>query len=187
MDFVIRNILTSQSDFSSSVDEDNRECRDKLWWIAPPAGFTKLNVDGSFSPLTGMMRFGRVMRDSEGAWLWGFSATGGIGSVIEAEIWALITGLQFAWDKEYRKVHCETDSLEVIHMLNHDPSSLFGQTKRLLEQLKYLLSRPWEIRVSHVFREANMIADYLAHFNSRSSEGVAVLDQPPSQILDLLA
>ncbi|KAJ1377718.1 Ribonuclease H domain [Sesbania bispinosa] len=176
MDFVIRNILTSQSDFSSSVDEDTRECRDKLWWTAPHVGFTKLNVDGSFNPLTGMMRFGGAMRDSEGAWLWGFSAAGGMGSVIEAEIWALITDLQIAWDKEYMKVQCETDSLEVIYMLNCDPSSLFGQTKRLLEQLKALLSRPWEISVSHVFREANMIADYLAHFNSRMNHQ---MDEPP--------
>ncbi|KAJ1414515.1 Ribonuclease H superfamily [Sesbania bispinosa] len=103
--------------------KSTRECRDKLWWIAPPIGFTKLNVDRSFN--------------------------------------------------EYRKVYCETDSLEVIHLLNRDPSSLFGQTKHLMEQLKALLSRSWEISVSHVFGEANMIANYLAHFNTRSSEGVA--------------
>ncbi|KAJ1391517.1 Ribonuclease H superfamily [Sesbania bispinosa] len=107
----------------SSVDEGTRECRDKLWWIAPPIGFTKLNVDRSFN--------------------------------------------------EYKKVHFETDSLEVIHLLNRDSSSLFGQTKHLMEQLKALLSRSWEISVSHVFREANMIANYLAHFNTRSSGGVA--------------
>ncbi|KAJ1425512.1 Small GTPase superfamily, ARF/SAR type, partial [Sesbania bispinosa] len=147
MDFVIRNILISQAEFSSTgpVDANFISIRSEVWWTPPFFGFTKLNVDGSFNNSTGEMGIGGVLRDSSGSWICGFSATSGQGNIHEAELLALHRGLLLAWDRNIRKLHCETDSLEVTHLLSMDPSLLSGPYKLLTAQISALLNRPWDI------------------------------------------
>ncbi|KAJ1391335.1 Ribonuclease H-like superfamily [Sesbania bispinosa] len=119
LEFVLRQTLLLQHDLLLSA---NDMCSDssllmKLWWKTPRVGFTKLNVGGSLNPSDGSMASGGVLRSSTGAWIWGFSGFHGFGDVVHAELLALKIGLLHAWDTEFKRLLCETNSLEVIHLL----------------------------------------------------------------------
>ncbi|KAJ1406818.1 Ribonuclease H domain [Sesbania bispinosa] len=160
-----------------------------FWWSCPPAGFSKLNVDGSFNPVSRAMGIGGVLRESDGNWLWGFSDHRAYGSVLEAELLAIQVGLQFAWEQNHRCVLCETDSLEVIHLLNDDRpcSSSTGLIGLLLGQIKVLLQQPWEVHLSHILREANSLVDFLSKFSSRRDRTSLFWKTPPGEVLDILS
>ncbi|KAJ1421079.1 Ribonuclease H-like superfamily [Sesbania bispinosa] len=82
--------------------------------------------------------------------------------VIEAELIALMKGLHFAWENSFQKLICETDSLEVIHLITNYSEAMqspFHDTLRL--------DRDWDVCVKHVFREANLVADRLAKLRNR--------------------
>ncbi|KAJ1403682.1 Ribonuclease H domain [Sesbania bispinosa] len=117
----------------------------KLWWKIPPMGFSKLNVDGSLHSSDGSMGSGGVLRSSTGAWIWGFSGFHGTGNVVHAELLALRIGLLHVWDTGFRRIHYETDSLEVIHLLQNNPSLLDAGSLLLLDEIRELLRRPWEV------------------------------------------
>ncbi|KAJ1375533.1 Ribonuclease H-like superfamily [Sesbania bispinosa] len=90
------------------------------------------------------MGIGGVLRDSDGHWIWGFSDHCHYGSVIEAELLTLQVGLQYAWEQNHRCILCETDSLEVIHLLKDERPISFstGLIGLLLGQIQALLKKP---------------------------------------------
>ncbi|KAJ1376124.1 Ribonuclease H-like superfamily [Sesbania bispinosa] len=124
-----------------ALDTDPSFSSAALWWSCPPASFSKLNVDGSFNPVSRAMGIGGVLRDSDGHWIRGFSDHRAYGNILEAKLLALQVGLQYAWEQNHRYILCETDSLEVIHLLKDERpcSSSTGVIGLLLGQIKALL------------------------------------------------
>ncbi|KAJ1387846.1 Ribonuclease H-like superfamily [Sesbania bispinosa] len=98
-----------ETEFDLDSAESEASCH--LWWTAPDSGFIKLNVDGSF------LRHSKLMATG-GIWLGGFSSKEGCGSVLQVELNAIIKGLSLAWDMGWKRVVCESDSLEAIHLIH---------------------------------------------------------------------
>lgn len=86
-------------------------------WNPPACGEVKLNIDGSFRDLEGVMGCGGILRDHHGVWMSGFMAMVRDGSALMAESRALRGGLQLAWARGHRKLQCETDSRELVCLL----------------------------------------------------------------------
>ncbi|KAG5230022.1 ribonuclease protein [Salix suchowensis] len=57
-----------------------------LHWKPPKPGVCKVNTDGSRINVTGISGAGGVLRDSNGAWIQGFSVNLGANSILEAEL-----------------------------------------------------------------------------------------------------
>ncbi|KAG5232203.1 reverse mRNAase [Salix suchowensis] len=57
-----------------------------LHWKHPRSGVCKVNTDGSRINVTGISGAGGVLRDSNGAWIQGFSVNLGASSILEAEL-----------------------------------------------------------------------------------------------------
>ncbi|KAK2642276.1 hypothetical protein Ddye_024039, partial [Dipteronia dyeriana] len=74
----------------------------------------KLIVDGSWLPELGSIAMGGVNKNDRKSWLVGFALNKGTGSVIEAELWGILVGLNFAWNAGFRKVDVESDSKVVF-------------------------------------------------------------------------
>lgn len=85
----------------------------QVTWSSPPPDFVKINVDGSSLGNPGRSGFGGVIRNSHGEWIMGFSGFCGVTTNINSELMAIQVGLKLAWDKDYRDVICESDSLRV--------------------------------------------------------------------------
>lgn len=79
-----------------------------------------MNVDGGVRGDTGSANCGGVIRDENGSWMRGFSARVGRCSVLEAELWGVLHGLQAAWDLGCRKVVLEIDSAKAVKCITEN-------------------------------------------------------------------
>ena len=89
----------------------------QLRWTLPERGFVKLNVDGSALGTSEHSAAGGLCRDSNGEWCFGFTSRLGPGIALHAELQAIKFGLQIAWDRGFRKILLESDSLLAVTKL----------------------------------------------------------------------
>lgn len=78
-----------------------------------------------------------------------------------AELWDIRRALLLAWDKGYRGVTLQTDSLLATKWLTIN-IEVPVEFSNLVFDCRLLLNRDWETRVDHVWGEANNCADVLA-------------------------
>ncbi|GLT41443.1 hypothetical protein SLA2020_155090 [Shorea laevis] len=130
-------------------------------WEPPPPRTCKINVDGSSLGSQGLSVAGGICRDSLGLWQFGFNMQVGVGHAVRAEIFAILKGLEIAWQKNYRKVILESDCLLAVHKVMHGTTNLdpYGAW---ISRCRELLQRDWQCEIRHVFREANNCADVMA-------------------------
>ncbi|CAN1304228.1 Putative ribonuclease H protein At1g65750 [Linum perenne] len=102
-------------------------------------------------------------------------------SIMRAELRAAEFGLQLAWKLGFRKIHLQMDSKSAITSIQgkNEEDSRHWQTIRSIHNW---LAKEWEVRVSHVFREANRVADLLAHHGHNLDFGISVDCAYPSVI-----
>ncbi|KAL4312666.1 hypothetical protein GQ457_01G024060 [Hibiscus cannabinus] len=102
----------------------------------------------------------RVIRDDQGNWIFGFSKSVGICSVLTTELWAILFGLRHVWILGFRKIEVETDNVEVARILDRT-SKVFSENAMALS-IGSLLTLDWDIVTRHIPRTANGVADRLA-------------------------
>ncbi|KAL4334150.1 hypothetical protein GQ457_07G011810 [Hibiscus cannabinus] len=129
-------------------------------WEAPATGWIKINTDGSRNTSTGLASCGGVGCDSNSRWCFGFAKGLGSCSCLEAEFWGIYEGLATAWSLQYTRVIIETDNREAYEAIASSNSRKFGSS--ILPSIFELLSRSWEVRVSFVRREGNVVADAIS-------------------------
>ena len=80
----------------------------------------KLNIDGAMSHLSATTGCGGVLRDCSGSWIVGFCRSLGYCSASSAEEWAVVKGLQLAWNLGCRRLIVESDAKKLIDLLLKD-------------------------------------------------------------------
>ncbi|KAL5738336.1 hypothetical protein ACOSP7_031097 [Xanthoceras sorbifolium] len=164
---------------------------DIVWKIRVPPKiqcflcWVKLNVNGSRNSL-GCIAGGGVIRDSNGQWIGGFISNKGIGNVLEAELWGMAEGLFYAWQAGFKLVIIETDCKHIVELLGQEIKRchpLFN----LLHKCKSFIQGDWICKVTHVYMEVNMLADWMAKLGLQQPLGLKYFEDPPTgckQILD---
>ncbi|GLT78653.1 hypothetical protein SLA2020_501810 [Shorea laevis] len=150
-------------------------------WEKPPPGYVKINVDGSARGTPGASAAGGVCRDSNGDWCFGFTQQLGMGIAIRAELYALWKGLQLAWEKGYKKVIIETDSLLAKQKLEQH-GGVANSLSMLCRGCTELLNRNWDCKLRHVFREANSCADVMASSFYHLEPRLHFFEEPPDEV-----
>ncbi|CAN0899547.1 Putative ribonuclease H protein At1g65750 [Linum grandiflorum] len=90
---------------------------------------------------------------------------------------AIVDGLNLAWSLGVRWIRVQSDSMAAVAILAKD-TKLDHQHAALVLQFKELCSRQWEVHLSHIYREANNVADYLANLGHALSYGMHIFDSP---------
>lgn len=127
---------------------------------------------------------GGLIRGEEGRWLAGYMANLGQCDSLTTETWAIILGLELAWDKGHRRIILETNSLILHNMIKENI-----QRKRVVPMLHHIteiLSRDWVMKIKHCYREANCCSDRLANMGASMELGIHWLDSPLTDFLMLL-
>ncbi|CAA0835770.1 Polynucleotidyl transferase- ribonuclease H-like superfamily protein [Striga hermonthica] len=106
-------------------------------WSPPVVGWLKVNTDGSSLAAPGESVSAGIFRDSGGRVIGCFSIDVGILFAYEAELLAAITAVEIAYDRE--------------------PWRFLARWLRVLSLLPL-----FEFRISHIFREGNLVADALS-------------------------
>ncbi|XP_042494308.1 uncharacterized protein LOC122073748 [Macadamia integrifolia] len=137
----------------------------EVHWCKPHLNWFKINVDGSSLGNPGRVGAGGIARNKKGQICKSFSIYLGIKKIFEAEFEAVLEGLIMAKRYGAREVWVESDSAGVVSAVQKN-QVLWFVLQRWRAILPYLNSISWKI--SHCFREANVVADYLARKASKS-------------------
>ncbi|XP_057444759.1 uncharacterized protein LOC130737004 [Lotus japonicus] len=129
---------------------------------------------------------GGVVRGASGTLSFGFMEGKVGGSPMFAEILALKASLTLLWDMGLRDVICEANCLEIVTVIHHQRGK-FHEFASDFQEVQQFLMRDWRIQLLHISRDANMVADCLAHLGSDSQCMFTLLEDPPSQLNLILA
>lgn len=113
-----------------------------------------------------------------GTWILGFSRFLGSCSSVMAELWGLVEGLKIAWSMGFKNVWMEMDSKVVVEMVRRGCASCRPYFA-LVNEARFLLQKDWSVKVSHAYREANFVADWLAGWAIKCKFS-SVFSCPPS-------
>lgn len=154
-------------------------------WSPPRVGWFKLNTDGASRGNPGLATAGGVVRDGDGNWCYGFSLNIGICSAPLAELWGAYYGLNIAWERGVTQLEMEIDSEMVVGFLRTgiDDSHPLSFLVRLCHGL---LSKDWSVRISHVYREANRLADGLANYAFLLPLGFHLFNSTPDSVMSIV-
>ncbi|KAL4369220.1 hypothetical protein GQ457_05G009730 [Hibiscus cannabinus] len=168
--------VVGRSDAASNALTCCREGLDQ-GWSAPRQGWIKANADGASALGSCKATAGGVLRDENGAWIFGFARKLGVCSSLIAEIWAVHNYLLHAWRLGFRMVELETDCLEVERILLGKSKVLPGNA--IVADIREMFDRNWVVKISRVSRNSNKVADALAISIRDDPVGVRFFDLVP--------
>ncbi|XP_061999224.1 uncharacterized protein LOC133716539 [Rosa rugosa] len=132
-------------------------------WSAPPLGWYKINVDGSFDHTTRNGGIGFVIRDHQGAFLAGGGRPlHGLLSPEHAEVLACDMAVQFAVDNGFVPAIMETDAQSVQRQLTKSDGSNVSLLGRLYDDLVLRLESHSNLKIVHISINANKVAHIMA-------------------------
>ncbi|KAJ1428119.1 Ribonuclease H domain [Sesbania bispinosa] len=154
VEMALRRIYCLQHDYSPTSLTDG-ECLDSAFWWSPSSS-----------------------RCHKNECKWELQHEG---NSLLAELLAFKQGLIIAWERGHKKLIVESDSMEVIHLVNNQTyyEDQFGEVVRHIQQL---LKKDWHVQCIHVMREANLLADLLAKLHNYGVDGVSIWDDPPLEL-----
>ncbi|KAL9443990.1 hypothetical protein AB3S75_017211 [Citrus x aurantiifolia] len=170
---------------NSGISQQPRRKEIFIHWMPPPWPWCKLNTYGSCKN-DGEAGAGGVIRDSVGHWISGFCMRIGESSTLMAELWGLYQGLILAWDTGIKRLLVEVDSLCVTQMISKQVvvPNVFHT---LIVAVQELLRRNWQIAITHIYREANSAADFMANMAHSAPLGLYVFSDPPMGIYSIIS
>jgi len=128
-------------------------------WQPPSPGMVKLNFDGSLQGNSAAGGF--IIRDWKGEILALGADNYGHTSVLLAESRALRDGLETALNAGFYRLTVEGDNSLVIAAFNKK-LAVPWRLKTVMQDIQVLAQRAQFIQVTHIYREANMAADWLS-------------------------
>lgn len=144
-----------------------------------------MNIDGCMKGPSGSIGAGGLLRDNNGNWISGFTANLWKGKIIAAELWGLFFGLRLAWMRGFRSVEVEVDSATVVTLVNQQDNSLHP-LHTLIRGCQAYLKMDWHCKLSHIYREKNFSADYLASIGLTYDLGYFESQSPPPGCIPFL-
>ena len=127
-------------------------------WHPPDAPWVKLNTDGAFSSATLEAGEGGLVCGTDGGLLRAFCSPVDASSSFEAELMALIRGLQMAMDFSAH-ICIELDSMGLVTLLSSgQPGS--ADFRHHMALIRRMTSQR-QVRFSHIYIEGNRAADFL--------------------------
>lgn len=130
-------------------------------WTPPPPPTVKLNFDGSYNPVTEKAGIGGIVRNATGLLIVAYAGEVKASHSIEAEIQALISGIELCVRLGHLDVIREGDCLVLIESLaacQGLPYMFMENWRILLQKLKQL--HTWQVRFCR--RTSNQVADELS-------------------------
>lgn len=115
----------------------------------------------------------------------GFSQRIGWATSIAVELCAIRDGLEIAIGKGISKIIIETDS-QVTALLIETANIALNSLGVHISDCSWLLALFSDARISHVYREANVAADYLTKLGFTSATDFVLYEKSPLRISSIL-
>ncbi|KAL4273826.1 hypothetical protein GQ457_13G020550 [Hibiscus cannabinus] len=155
-----------------------------LQWTPPATGWVSLNADASLSLTSGIGTVGGVFRNSAGNWICGYHKCVGFVSILQAELWSVLVGLQVARSFGFDRLIVQSDSSQAIKLLT-DPLQQ-GHRLPLVCAIESLCQASSQVDFRWIPRELNMVADCLSKLPSLPQFELSVISDIPESVRPLL-
>ncbi|KAL9419862.1 hypothetical protein AB3S75_037595 [Citrus x aurantiifolia] len=93
--------------------------------------------------------------------------------------------LCMAWQRGFRRIMVEVDSKAITQILENSTTPV-NEHHSLILAIRELLSRDWVVKVNHIYREANIVTDFLASFSLSFPLGLQLLTVAPPNLQRIL-
>ncbi|XP_058757179.1 uncharacterized protein LOC131630417 [Vicia villosa] len=148
-------------------------------WAPPNFGWFKCNCDGSFIHDSSKVGGAGLFRNYKGDFILSFAENLRCNSSVHAEFGAVIRAMEIAIDRGWQKLWIETDSSMVVKAFSNHclvPFSFRTRWNYCLQNANFS-----HIFISHIYREGNSCADFLANL-ALGIESIALFDSIPLRI-----
>ncbi|KAK8987883.1 hypothetical protein V6N11_065489 [Hibiscus sabdariffa] len=98
--------------------------------------------------------------ESFGSWLSRFQKAIGVLQPLQAELWALLIGLRFAWDQGFIFVQIQSDCAEAVKLIKAD--NAYMSLISLVRAIAALRQKAWATEITWIPRTSNLPAEMLA-------------------------
>ncbi|CAL1391363.1 unnamed protein product [Linum trigynum] len=85
-------------------------------------------------------------------------------------------GLRCASEVGIRKAVLQTESKTAIQLLESATST--HPHFMVVSEIRHILQRDWQVRIEHVFRDGNAMANFLASTDHSAPPGIHIINQP---------
>ena len=154
--------------------------RDKTKWKPPPENVLKINVDGSTKD-SGISALGIVIRNHKSEIVNYHVENCGVSTALKTEALTVRDCLVLAKKLKLEKIIVESDNLTVVNSINGIWKCPWD-IEIIISYILLLMTDFRTIQVSHIFREANVVADCLAKLCHNHSPG-SMMDHPEFRAL----
>lgn len=133
----------------------------RVLWELLEQDWIKVNTDGASRGNPGRSSIVFVLRDSEGDVRYARGKEIKEGTNVEAETIAILEAIKTCVQQGYANIHIQTDSLFLKNVIDGtwDPP---WAIEAYVQEIKQFMAR-CNCRVSHIMREGNKLADFLAN------------------------
>ena len=145
-------------------------------WYVPPNGWIKGKFDGVSKGNLGRVGCGGVLRDHVGNVIDAITVPIGHSNSHIAEATTTLCTMKLAIDLWYSKLWLEGDSLNIINTLNNK-NSISWSIEAMVMEIKSLIQKFEKVVISHTYREANGVADWIANHVVQMGHKVRWLDE----------
>ncbi|KAG7558925.1 Ribonuclease H-like superfamily [Arabidopsis thaliana x Arabidopsis arenosa] len=166
-------------------DQVRDKVEEQIAWKKSGESWVTINTDGASHGNPGPATAAGALREGNGTWLGGFALNIGVCTAPVAELWGVYYGLVIAWEGGFRRVILEVDSALVVGFLQSGVEDTHPLAF-LVRLCHGFISRDWLVRVTHVYREANRLADGLANYAFSLSLGFQHLNVCPEDVVPVL-
>ncbi|KAG8482578.1 hypothetical protein CXB51_024192 [Gossypium anomalum] len=94
---------------------------------------------------------GRVFKDSDVNWLYGYSIMVGKDSIFRVEARAVLEGLHIAWERTFRQIDMECDNALLVETIL--ASGAASSRMMELRLIHMLLTQNWKVHTHHSSKE----------------------------------
>ena len=105
--------------------------------------------------------------------------------MLMVELWGLFQGLRLAWEAGTKCLLVKVDSLCITQMISKQvivPNEFYA----LVAAIRELVSRNWQISITHIYWEANSAVDFMANMTHSLPHGVHLFSSPPVGIYSII-
>jgi ribonuclease HI len=184
-------VLEYVEEYKRNMKAESQICHDRskqqinISWHAPPMGWYTLNTDGAAKISDSKAGCGGIVRNDTGNWVEGFAKALGDTTAYMAELWGVFEGLKLAKRRGVTKLDLRIDSEVIVKSLQaRKNGSTMGCT--LMKKIYKVLEDFQEVRITHVFREANRCADMLANMGCSNIDNILYFEYPPVEVMQIV-
>ena len=133
---------------------------------------------------------GGVFRDSQGRWISGYTVNLSL-DIEVADLWTLLIGLERAWDRGFRKLWVESDSVALMEVIKNACASNHHHHRPTPVDsiLKWMAREEWEVKLALISEKTNRLPQSVAGYGLGldTVQVIQELQKPPNECTGALA